>query len=121
MEKLIKLLNEYKIYTDHKESRMSEYVWANVWDDIVMSSYVWTTKDKKLEIISKKFRFIQRLVKHDKIDFDNRELKDKFMEEFERYPTFHNNTYNQDFNINWLLMLLSIQDDPIEFLVSILK
>ena len=72
-------------------------------------------------LISKKFWFIKRLVDNDKIDFDNRDLKDEFMLEFERYPVFQGNTYNWDFNENGLLMLLAIQDDPISFLISVLK
>ena len=116
IDKLIELLNEYKIYTDHKNSRMSEYVWINVWDDIVMDSYVWTTKDKTLEIISKKFWFIKWLVDNEKIDTDivykkwflaKTYDKDEVWEYFEPYEE--------------ILMLLAIQDEPIEFLVSILK
>ena len=107
MDKLIKYLNEYKLYTDHKKSIMSEYVWANVWDDIVMDSYVWTTKDNTLEIISKKFWFIKWLVDNDKIDFDKIQIWFQSTLWYWKYDS--------------LLMLLSIQDKPIEFLVSILK
>ena len=112
MDKLIKLLNEYKIYTDHKKSRMSEYIWINVWDDIVMDSYVWTTKDKTLEIISKKFWFIKRLVDNHKIDFSwEWELSLDLVNLFERKVD----------NADWVIALLSISDTPIEDLVSYLK
>jgi hypothetical protein len=43
------------------------------------------------------------------------------MLEFERYPVFQGNTYNWDFNENGMLMLLAIQDDPISFLINVLK
>ena len=106
MEKLIKLLNEYKIYTDHKNSRMSEYIWINVWDDIVMDSYVWTTKDKTLEIISKKFWFIQRLVKHFMLDMTKIDSRIAL----------------SDFNAtDRMLMALAISDNPIELLIDCLE
>jgi hypothetical protein len=58
---------------------------------------------------------------NDKIDFDNRDLKDEFMLEFERYPVLQGNTYNWDFNENGLLMLLAISENPISDLISVLK
>ena len=112
MEKLIKLLNEYKLYTDHKKSRMSEYVWANVWDDIVMDSYVWTTKDKTLEIISKKFWFIKWLVENDKI---------KPLRKFIGWETDEDEPYIQFDLVDQYIAYLSIQDNPIEWLCEILK
>ena len=110
MNKLVDLLNEYDSnwgFTDYWAlfNRMNE----------------WISGTEDLQVISKKFWFIQRLVVNDKIDFDNRDLKDEFMLEFERYPVFQGNTYNWDFNENGILMLLSIQDNPISFLISILK
>ena len=99
------------------------YIWKYEWTLHYYDNY----KDENIFdnvrflIISKEYCFIKRLVENNKIDFDNRELKDKFMEEFERYPTFNNNTYNRDFNINWLLMLIAISDTPIEDLVSYLR
>ena len=116
MEKLIKLLNEYKIHTDHKNSRMSEYVWANVWDDIVMPSYVWTSKDKTLEIISKKFEFIQWLFTEDKLNM----RKIYKIKNLPRFDAWGWNICLYTFP-DELIMLLSIQENPIEFLISILK
>lgn len=117
MEKLIQLLNEYEAER-HKTSIVAEIWWQNG-DRLTYLGL--NNHYSELLCISKGYEFIKWLVKNDKIDFDNRELKDKFMEEFERYPTFSSNTYNRDFNINWLLMLLAIQDNPISFLISILK
>lgn len=62
--------------------------------------WLWAEK-----IICKEFWFIKYLVENDKINLD----------EIERYSVFWY-TYYQN-----LLMLLSISDNPIEFLISILK
>ena len=119
MDKLIELLNKYE------KERKSWYTWNNI--DSYDNCVYWVDCDWETEITmysdlySKYYWFIKWLVDKDKIDFDNRELKDEFMVEFERYPTFHGNTYNRDFNENGLLMLLAIQDDPISFLISVLR
>lgn len=63
-------------------------------------------KEKYLLIISKEYWFIQRLVENDKIDLlrlDNRIALSEFNK------------------VERVLMALSIQDNPIEFLISILK
>lgn len=113
MDKLIELLNEYE---DWMVSWVKEY-------SEEFGVFVLNTEQMIEEeiIISKSFGFIKWLVENDKIDFDKRDLKDRFMNEFERYPQFQNNTTNREFNINGLLMLLSIQDNPIQFLCDILK
>ena len=100
IETLIELLNEY-----------SEW-WH--WRDENFDS-------NKLLVISKKYWFIKWLVDNDKIDRNNRDLLDKCMEEFDRYPiTFDTCKVSNDAT-DMLLMLLSISDNPIEFLISILK
>ena len=63
-------------------------------------------------LISKKFWFIKRLVENDKIDFSREwDLAIELVNLFERKVD----------NAEWLIALLSIQDNPIEFLISILK
>ena len=113
MEKLLNLLNEYEkvIWTDR--------VWWWAIDDGV---FFCTRKSKKgnlivqhssedeaiLRIISKKFWFIKWLRSHDRIrDFGPLEQLVNGYWRFQEYES--------------RLMLLSIQDDPISFLVSILK
>ena len=65
---------------------------------------------RESKIISKKFWFIKWLVENDKIDIDNEELVSLMSELWEwRNP------------VKCLLMLLSIQDEPIRFLCEILK
>ena len=60
-------------------------------------------------LISKKFKFIEWLIKNDKIDF--RKLDDN--------PDWYDINTNREYLD--LIALLSIQDNPIEFLISILK
>ena len=92
MEKLIELLDEYE-----KESNLkSEIFWEK-------SEFI---------VISKKFWFIKWLVENDKIDRDKMEEKSEY--------TFIKNGWGEHI-IEDVLMLLSIQDEPINFLISILK
>lgn len=123
MEKLLNLLNEYEkvIWTDR--------VWWWAIDD---GAFFCTRKSKKgnlivqhssedeaiLQIISKKFWFIQWLYDEQKIIDDNKmsevniiELEDKASGIITDYSLTSEN----------VLMLLAIQDDPIGFLVSVLK
>jgi hypothetical protein len=129
MEKLIELLKEYEKVREKSEYQKlsnKEYKWFSsyffplcFWHK---EDFSWAMTNEFGEwtedvICSKKFWFIKWLVENEKIDFENRDLKDKYMEYFERYPY---RPYT-DFSLEWLIMLLSIQDNPIEFLVSILK
>lgn len=68
-------------------------------------------------LISKKFEFIKRLVDHDNINFNKVYEKEKA----EKIDICIYWRYWKEENTYWLLMLLSIQEKPIEFLVSILK
>ena len=120
MEKLIELLNEYQ--------------WQDSWsyDEKQGTPYIWWGDDLDYEcyIISKKYWFIKWLVENEKIDFESENYPLK-----KCYPYYDDvlaivsqniNTY-EDYckscydKYESLLMLLSIQDNPIEFLVSILK
>lgn len=60
-------------------------------------------------VISKRYWFIEWLVENDKIDIEKLESLN-----------FNDVLYLRTVYY-WMLMLLSIQDNPIEFLVSILK
>lgn len=113
MEKLLNLLNEYQ------EERDSEYrfIWIEDWDFFtitsVLSTWLWAET-----VFSKKFRFIERLIKNDKINlWKIKKLYRKSNEHSTHtYPILYDYSYDES-----LLMLLSIQDNPVEFLVSILK
>lgn len=91
MEKLLELLNEYV-----KQLWIWDYVWWHNEETVRNSDY----------FLTKKFWFIQWLVENDKIDLlrlDNRIALSEFNK------------------VERVLMALSIEDNPIEFLISILK
>lgn len=108
MEKLIELLNEYA---------PEDFNWCVIDGKIFdKEDRCWTTMNVEMGVyvISKQFWFIKRLVENDKIDhwklsnyiIDNKFFWDKITE-LKEYET--------------LLMLLAIQDKPLEFLIEILK
>jgi hypothetical protein len=100
IEKLVELLNEYDSSNWWKET--------DEWIDNIWKIYEFHSE---LQIISKKYGFIQRLVENDKIDFEWKLNTFRF-----------NSLVDQTLDSYYaLLMLLSIQDEPIEFLISILK
>lgn len=107
MERLIELLNEFE--------KVRKSWWTYEWFD----EYDGEFECKVLKTIfglddsfvcSKKYMFIKWLVDNEKIDVER---------------VYNNSDYpmvkRDEFLYEWLLMLLSIQDEPIEFLVSILK
>lgn len=70
----------------------------------------------KWYLISKEFWFIKRLVYKDKINFYKVSQAENELEvDVNVYRSY------QEDNYYWLLMILSIQDEPINFLISILK
>ena len=104
--KLIKLLNEYlndgqeRLYACHPlDEDFDKFFHTKDWEWII----------EEAQVISKKFWFIKWLILNDKINFYKLEDDSSW--------------YNIDTWIDYLdmLALLSIQDNPIEFLVSILK
>lgn len=113
MEKLLQLLNEYQ------NSYKSKFIFSDYDEKTTSFSLVNSEMCLWAEtIISKKFWFIERLVSNKKlnlIDFKEvvKEVEFTDNEEFDRY-IFYSITDS-------LLMLLAISDDPISFLVSILK
>ena len=116
LEKLIELLLNYE-----EEIKKSEWDYRYYWNMIdslqlecrnVISSQILMREERWLILISKSYGFIQRLVENDKIDL--MKLK-KWIEDNKFYCAKWGKITNM------LLMLLSIQDNPIEFLISILK
>ena len=109
MEKLIELLNEYvekwnksDLYYKFELENWELYCYNDV------SDVLWTMQDEAMVICSKKFWFIKWLVENERIDLEK--VKINWL-----------NYINDEILENKILMLLSIQDNPIEFLVSILK
>ena len=107
MEKLIELLNEYdKIKWDKEEPI---YNWK-----IAIKTKIYQTY-----LVSTRYGFIKWLVENDKIDrekFWNSETKSSKYSDFE----LSYDTPREDYT-NTLLMELAIQDEPIQFLIKILR
>lgn len=106
MERLIELLNE--------KHNLEWVLWSNMnWDYLFVK---WDKENKFYEeqIISKKFWFIKWLVENDKID-RNRILKEDWQFRLFYYDLERVKNYDR------LIMYLSVEDNPIEFLVSLLK
>lgn len=117
MEKLLELLNEYEkikeksewvnvdayveFKWDYNHNRLVRYDETDHWE---WDNLYWDTAVAYL--ISKSFWFIKWLVENDKIDYREIPMNDFYPESREEYI---------------LLMLLAIQDEPINFLISILK
>ena len=109
MEKLIELLNEY--VEKHNKSDLYYKFELENWELYCyndVSDVLWTMQDEAMVICSKKFWFIKWLVENDKIDY--MKIRDRWGD-----MQYH---FTDD---ELLLMTLAIQDDPIGFLVSILK
>ena len=75
------------------------------------------THYSELLCISKGYLFIDWLVKEDKIAFYKVGQAEN---ELEVDVNIYRSSFEDD-NYYWLLMILSIQDEPIEFLIDILK
>ena len=117
MEKLIELLNEYE-----REKIIHRTYYLVSWYIMYKRDDGEEVDDKRtdLEIISKSYGFIKWLVDNDKINWRKCldlwyeiSVIDEEWEDIDVMRTF--DSYEQ------LLMYLAIQDNPIEFLVSILK
>ena len=125
MEKLIELLNEFEkeVYADeHEHIEYPDWTWDDweywfEWDSSILGEEDWLNwswsdyrcYNSDLVIISKRYWFIDWLVKNDKIN--EVKLSCVWTDDMQYY-------YSEE---DILLMLLSIQDNSIEFLVSILK
>ena len=129
MEKLIELLNEYEIEREEKIDLFNDKekpLWEWYKDctgDLTFEpidskilnweAFSWDTANSV--IISKSYGFIWWLVENDKIELEKVKEKSDF------FPVEKVPEYNSYSDYESLLMLLSIQDKPIEFLISILE
>lgn len=125
MQKLLELLNQY----DDEEGK-DLYEWEIEWEDIIWYNRFWwwyeTIDVSKSVIISKRYWFIERLVKKDKIDTDA--YKTVYSGDLDKRRTLVESRDGEEIyqvTEHWvyesLLMLLSIQEEPISFLISLLK
>lgn len=109
MEKLLQLLNEYQTQRGSK-FKFSGY-------DERSQSFLLVDSNEVLweeTIINKKFWFIEWLVENDKIDID------KTLKEYWMFRYIYFNAWIKSISDRFI-MYLSIQDEPISFLISILK
>ena len=110
MEKLIELLNEYEPYIKSDWIPTDNFWWyVSQWNSAVFPKEVWIDR-----IISNEYGFIKWLVDNDKIDNDKLEVA--YENEEDLYIEWD---VCRDYRI--ILMLLAIQDNPIKFLLSIIK
>lgn len=110
MEELIELLNEY---TKKEKFWIIRKIWEDpIWVYWYVDDKYWLWWASKLVIISKEYWFIKWLVENEKIDIDKMEEKSEY--------TFLKKRWWEHI-IEDVLMLLSIQDEPINFLLEILK
>ena len=111
--KLIELLNEYE--KENKSDLYYKFELENwelyCYNDV--SDVLWTMQDEAMVICSKKFWFIEWLVENEKIDIESYCRITSIERKWEK------DVYRDE--VDSLLMLLAIQDEPIEFLISILK
>jgi RecB family exonuclease len=111
--KLLELLNEYDSKSWWKET--------DEWIDNIWKIYEFHSE---LQIISKKYGFIQRLVEQDKIRDDGIKPRTDLVKEITivDYDTgkaiWWKNKYSET---EQLLMYLAISEQPINLLISILK
>jgi hypothetical protein len=111
MDKLIELLREFPS-NDAKVLDKEDSAIIDTWQEFVY----WTRIYLYETIISKKFGFIKRLVDNDKIDKVKQVIKD--IDIWGSDTITWVDTYS---DYESLLMLLAIQENSIEFLISILK
>lgn len=110
MGKIIGLLNEYtkQSYDDYSFFKYIEPTHSFYISDDGYESYI-----PEETILSKRFGFISWLVENDKID--TRKIDE------DRLETIQYSEKERVTICDWLLMLLSIQDEPMNFLIPLLK
>jgi len=124
MEKLVELVY---YYNSHLEKGII-WIWltTSIKED---GKEVHFDKEKEIRkyenyIISKKYWFIERLVKNDKIKSDGIKPREDLVKEIQIVDFKTGKTLwwkNQYSETEQLIMYLSIQDNPLEYLCSILK
>jgi hypothetical protein len=124
MEKLIELLNEYELEREKSIETFKNLtlpLWERYlcqWDlvyepvgDFNWEAAAWNTAN--YIVISKNYGFIKRLVDNDKIKYNK-------VPEYIYVSDYSFETIHKWMTDN-ILMWLAIQDEPIEFLISVLK
>lgn len=118
MENLIKLLNEY----EQQRERFWNLDSIIDWKAWLSYKVIFLWKYEKIYfLISKKYGFIKRLVKNNKIDAEW--LNYKYMDVVYELECAYlvSKESRIEYLTDFIYMLLSVQEDPIEFLLSLLK
>lgn len=118
MENLIKLLNEY----EQQRERFWNFDSIIDWKTWLSYKVIFLWKYEKIYfLISKKYGFIKRLVKNNKIDAEW--LNYKYMDVVYELECAYlvSKESRIEYLTDFIYMLLSVQEDPIEFLLSLLK
>ncbi len=119
IRKLKNILNEYEDYKEKKYWRRN-YVWVCLWkenprisaDRTELKNDCLYEDESRAVIISKGYNFIKWLFDKNKIDWSK----------FHKYSFYKkDNKYIQYYDLQSLLMALSISDSPIDLLISVLK
>ncbi len=121
MEALIKLLNEYeedKIKGTKWLSVM--YIWKSEWTLHYYNNYKdeYGVNNVRYLIISKEYGFIEWLLEKNKIDRDELYHEMNWVVYYNHYEWEIIEEYSDS---DWLIMLLSIQEEPIKFLLENIK
>ena len=115
MSKLIELLNEYNKEITNEEIGWKKRNYDEEFWNLLYWDYNWWTFSE-MYCISKRYGFIKRLVENDKIDMS----KAKYYSDLIYYEDY----WEWDWackDYEFVIMLLSIQDNSTEFLISVLK
>lgn len=124
MENLIKLLNEFETPQSWVVFKSyDDYDWTFYWVDCDWETEIaWSDS----MILSKRFQFVERLIKENKIDTDV--YKTVYSGDLDKRRTLVESRDGEEIyqvTEHWvyesLLMLLSIQEEPVSFLISLLK
>lgn len=110
MDKLFKLLKQ------SAEERWIAQRWSNLWEYLSYSGRY--KNESELVMISERYGFIRWLVETQKID--TFKLSEAWFDTMKIYEWTNYKTVN-DGNTDRLVMLLSIQEKPVELLISLLK
>lgn len=112
INKLVDLLNEYE--KEKTDLKFNPHLWDAYGGHLSFLEY--SSKYSDLLCISKRYEFIKRLVENDKIDMS----KAKYYSDLIYYEDYWEWGWAcKDYE--FVIMLLSIKDKPIEFLLSVLK
>jgi len=119
LENLVDLLNEHLKETRKKDEDIGEYInYAEDWRRTFLYEIDWAFYEvNECVILSKRYGFIKWLIEKDKIDKDKIDicLYDRNWTPYWWADICSYSLYES------LLMLLSIQDSPIVFLIDVLK